>query len=157
MRLAILIAMQPALSIGLVQGAGAAGQHWHTQEEARRSSSGSSAGRSSAKRRASSVRSASQPAANHLPLSRPVDQTRLTARLCWPVAWCLACRPKTTALEDCEVIDSSEFEIGAGYAADPGEAADAAGQRSTVLAIRHHLRPVHIFRFQDAVSLLSAN
>ena len=33
---------------------------------------------------------------------------------------CCVCH---AALEDCEVIDSSEFEIGAGYATDPGEVA----------------------------------
>lgn len=53
------------------------------------------------------------------------------------------------ALEGCEVMDSSEFEIGAGFGTDPGVEAEGAAS-STVLAIRHHLRSVHIFRFGDA-------
>ena len=57
----------------------------------------------------------------------------------------IACRPPSPlgraltptpgrVAEGCDVMDGSEFELGAGFAADPGESADTAG--STVLALQ---------------------
>jgi hypothetical protein len=82
--------------------------------------------------------------------SHPPDTARIETKYAcsFPESRCV-CIVLYAALEGCEVMDSSEFEIGAGFGTDPGVEAEGAAS-STVLAIRHHLRSVHIFRFGDA-------